>query len=88
MCLLQAASEGLGGCMIGNFKPDEVANVLKFPENLAPLLIVALGKPDEKIVLTDVKEDRNTNYYRDAEDIHYVPKRALEDILIIDRTKK
>lgn len=80
--LLQAASEGLGGCMIGNFKPDEVAAALHFSEHLAPVLIVALGKPDEKVVITEVKEDGNTNYYRDAEDVHYVPKRALEDIVI------
>jgi len=79
--LLKAAEDDLGGCMIGNFNPDEVKETLALTDNLVPLLIIALGKPDEKIVLTDVK-DGNTNYYRDENDIHYVPKRSLEDILI------
>lgn len=79
--LLAAVEKGLGGCMIGNFKPEEVIEKLNLPENIYPMLIVALGKPDEKIVITDVK-DGNTDYYRDENDIHYVPKRSLSDILI------
>lgn len=80
--LLQAADDGLGGCMIGNFNADEVKSTLDLSENLLPLLIVALGKPAEKIVITEVKEDGKTDYYRDENDVHYVPKRSLEDILI------
>lgn len=79
--LLQAVEDDLGGCMIGNFNPDEVKATLNLSDNLVPLLIVALGKPAEEIVITDVK-DNNTNYYRDENDVHYVPKRALEDIVI------
>ena len=81
--LLAAVEEGLGGCMIGNFTAGNVKEVLKLPENLHPLLIVAFGKPDEKIVLMDVPESGDTNYYRDAEDTHYVPKRSLESEIIV-----
>ena len=80
--LLAAVDMGLGGCMIGNFVRAEVSAALDLPEHLEPLLVVALGKPDEEIVLTDLPEDGNTNYYRDADDVHYVPKRALEDIVL------
>lgn len=80
--LLSAVDMGLGGCMIGNFVRAEVSAALDLPEHLEPLLVVALGKPDEEIVLTDLPEDGNTNYYRDAADVHYVPKRALEDIVL------
>ena len=80
--LLQAAEDDLGGCMIGNFNAEEVKSTLDLSENLLPLLIVALGKPAEKIVITEVKEDGKTDYYRDENDVHYVPKRSLEDILI------
>ena len=80
--LLQAADDGLGGCMIGNFNAEEVKSTLDLSENLLPLLIIALGKPAEKIVITEVKEDGKTDYYRDENDVHYVPKRSLEDILI------
>lgn len=80
--LLAAVEKDLGGCMIGNFKPDEVKESLKLSDNLVPVLIVAFGKPSEKIVLTDVEADGVTKYYRDANDVHFVPKRKLEDIII------
>ena len=80
--LLMATEEGLGGCMIGNFDAGEIREVLALPESLHPLLVVALGKPAETIILTEVGEDGNTAYYRDENDVHYVPKRSLDDLLI------
>ena len=80
--LLGAVEQGLGGIMIGNFSPSKVKELLCLPENIEPQLIVAFGKPDEEIVLTDVPESGSTDYYRDAADTHYVPKRALKDILL------
>ena len=68
--------------MIGNFNAGQVKEELQLAEHLAPILIVAFGKPAEKIVLTEVGEDGNTNYYRDENDVHYVPKRKLEDIIL------
>ena len=46
------------------------------------MLIVAIGRPDEKIVLTEIENGQSTKYYRDEQDVHYVPKRKLEDIVI------
>lgn len=80
--LLMATEEGLGGSMIGNFTAGELKKAIDLAENLQPLLVVAFGKPDEKIVLTEVPEDGNINYYRDENDVHYVPKRSLDDIVI------
>ena len=83
--LLAAAEKGLGGCMIGNYVAEEVSKALDLPENLVPVLLIALGKPAEKIVITEVGEDGNVNYYRDENDVHYVPKRKLEDILVMKK---
>jgi len=80
--LLAAAENGLGGCMIGNFSAVELKKVLGLPENLAPMLIVAIGKPDEEIVLTEIAGGESVDYYRDEHDVHYVPKRRLEDLVI------
>ena len=80
--LLRATELDLGGCMIGNFKPKEVRKELNLPETLEPLLLVAVGKPAETIVLVDVEDDGKTNYYRDKNDTHYVPKRKLEDVVL------
>lgn len=79
--LLCAVEEGLGGCMIGNFSPEAVSEALQLPQNNRPVLIIALGKPAEEIVLCQV-QDGNTDYYRDENDCHYVPKRALAELLI------
>ena len=80
--LLGAVEMGLGGCMIGNFNAGEVRQVLALPEAMAPLLVVAIGEPAETVVLTEVGPDGSVQYYRDENDVHYVPKRTLEDILI------
>ena len=80
--LLAAVENGLGGCMIGNFSAVELKKVLGLPENLAPMLVVAIGKPDEEIVLTEIAGGESVDYYRDEHDVHYVPKRRLEDLVI------
>lgn len=80
--LLAAAEAGLGGIMIGNFSPAKLSAALDLPANLAPQLILALGKPDETIVLTEAAPGESLNYYRDENDVHYVPKRRLEDVLL------
>ena len=84
--LLVAAERGLGGCMLGTFKEKELKETLKLPEYLVPMLVVAFGEPDEKVVLTDLKEGESTDYYRDSQDIHYVPKRSLEDVIVTAET--
>ncbi|MBE5807516.1 MAG: nitroreductase family protein [Clostridiales bacterium] len=80
--LLAATEMGLGGIMIGNFSPKRVAEALELPDHIVPMLLVAIGKPDETVVLTEVREDGATNYWRGEDDVHYVPKRKLEDIII------
>lgn len=80
--LLAAVEQGLGGCMIGNYSGEEVSRELSLPGHLIPVLVVAIGKPQETIVLTDVDSNGPTDYYRDENDVHYVPKRKLGDLLI------
>ena len=80
--LLAAAEKGLGGCMIGNYNADSVKKELNLADNLAPVLIVAFGKPAEKIVIKEINEGEDIAYYRDENDVHYVPKRKLADIIL------
>lgn len=80
--MLRAAEMGLGGCMIGNFSKEVLSETLQLEERYYPHLILAIGKPDETVILTDVKEDGSVRYYRDENDCHYVPKRSLDDIII------
>ncbi|HIV03091.1 MAG TPA: nitroreductase family protein [Candidatus Aphodoplasma excrementigallinarum] len=80
--LLAATEAGLGGCMIGNFNARAVSEALQLNDTLRPMLLVAIGKPDETVVLTEAAAGGSVQYYRDENDVHYVPKRRLEDILL------
>lgn len=80
--LLAAAEKGLGGCMIGNYSATEVKENIDLPENLVPVLIIAIGKPKEEIILTEATEGESVKYYRDENDTHYVPKRKLDDVIL------
>ena len=78
--MLAASEQGLGGCMLGAFNPDDVRACLNIPDALNPKLILALGVPDETVVLTDVTD--RVKYYRDENNVHYVPKRPLDEIIL------
>ncbi|RGZ00079.1 nitroreductase family protein [Clostridium sp. AM58-1XD] len=81
--MLGAVENGFGGCMIANFKRAETAEALGIDRNqFSPDLLLALGKPKEHVVIVPVGEDGSMKYYRDQEQVHYVPKRKLEDILM------
>lgn len=82
--LLAATEQGLGGCMIGSFKAETVKEKLSLPEALEPMLIVAFGKPAETVVIHEVGPEESVKYYRDENDVHHVPKRRLEDIILGD----
>lgn len=78
--LLGAVEDGFGGCLIGTVNKNKVAKVLNLPENLEILLIIALGKPAEHVVLDDVR-DGDIKYWRDENEVHHVPKRSLAELI-------
>lgn len=79
--MLAAAESGFGGCMIGSFSPDALRDALSLPSHLIPMLVLALGKPDERVQITDADEDGSVTYYR-RDSIHFVQKRALKDLIV------
>ena len=79
--MLSATEAGLGGCMIGSADAEAVKEALSLPKSLDPQLVLALGVPDETVVLTEA-ENGGVAYYRDENNIHYAPKRRLSDIVI------
>lgn len=79
--LLSAAEAGFGGCMIGALDRPALHRDLDLPQHLDILLVLALGKPAESVVLEPVQNE-NIKYRRDEHGIHYVPKRTLAEILI------
>jgi len=80
--LLGATEKGLGGCMIASVDREELRKVLEIPPRYEILLVLALGKPKEKVVIETVGPSGDTKYWRDDEGVHHVPKRPLDEIII------
>jgi nitroreductase len=80
--LLGAAEKGLGGCMIGSVSRDRLREAMAIPERYEILLVIAIGKPAETVILEDTGPDGDIKYYRDDEGRHHVPKRPLDELIL------
>lgn len=78
--LLQAVDLGFGGCMIGTFKKEPLSKLLDLPDNLEIILVIALGKPKENVMVEDMKNG-DFKYWRDQDHNHHVPKRTLDELI-------
>ncbi|MHC4745397.1 MAG: nitroreductase family protein [Planctomycetota bacterium] len=79
---LGATEKGLGGCIIAMMQRGKLREILNVGDHLEILLVIALGKPKEKVVIEPLGPDGNIKYYRDSDGTHHVPKRSLEEIII------
>jgi nitroreductase len=80
--LLGAIGKGLGGCIIGSIKRQSLRKALDIEASYEILLVLALGKPKETVVVEGVGPEGDIKYWRDSEGVHHVPKRALDDIIV------
>lgn len=80
--LLGAREKGLAGCMLGSINRKNLRSRLDIPAHLKVLLVLAIGKPIEKVVIETVGPDGNIRYWRDDQAIHHVPKRSLPQIIV------
>jgi nitroreductase len=80
--LLAAVERGLGGCMLGAIDRDGIRRTFTIPDTMEVLLVVALGVPAETCVLEDAPSGGSITYYRTPDDVHHVPKRPMEDIIV------
>ena len=80
--LLGAREKGLAGCMIASIKREQLRNLLEINPRYKILLVIAIGKPKEEVVIETVGSDGNIRYWRDSDGVHHVPKRNLKDIII------
>jgi len=81
---LGATAMGLGCCIIKAFNADKVAETLCLPEGLQPRYVLALGYPDQKVVIEKMtgEPDGDFKYYRTADGVHHVPKRGVNELII------
>ena len=77
--LLQATEIGLNGLCIAAFDREKIKSEFNLPYD--PLLIVAIGRGADRIELTEISAADDHRYYR-RDGVHYVPKVALDELII------
>ena len=80
--LLGATEKGLGGCIIGSVDREGLGKALDIPSRYEILLVLALGKPKETVVIETLAPDGDIKYWRDSDGVHHVPKWPLDDIIV------
>ena len=80
--MLGATEKDLGGCMIASIDREKLRKILDIPPRYEIMLVLALGKPKETVMIETVGPSGDTKYWRDSEGVHHVPKRPLDEIII------
>jgi hypothetical protein len=80
--LLTAVEKRFGGCIIASVNREKLRNELSIPERYEVIQVIALGKPKETVVLDPLGSNGDIKYWRDEKQVHHVPKRSLEEIVL------
>ena len=82
--LLGAAEKSMGGCIIGTVDRDRLRTLLNIPAQYEILYVLAIGYPVEQVEIEEVGSDGKVQYWRDAQQVHHVPKRSITELIISD----
>ena len=80
--MLGAVDRGLGGCILGAVNRKKLQEILELSDQYEIKLVLALGKPAETSVVEPMGPDGSIRYYRDDKNVHHVPKRSLEELVL------
>ena len=80
--MLAATEAGYGGCIIAAIKRDKLQKELNIDNKFKIVLVLALGKPKETVVIEEINQDGEFKYWRDEDNVHHVPKRNIDEIII------
>ena len=75
-------SRGLGDVYKRQVQREKLREILGLDEGFHIGYVIALGKPAETCLIEPLGQDGDIRYYRDAEGIHHVPKRSLDDLIV------
>lgn len=80
--LLRATELGFGGCILASVQREKLREILALDERYTIGYVIALGKPGEKSLIEPLGPEGDIKYYRDADGVHHVPKRSLDELLV------
>ncbi len=76
---ITAESYDIGTCVLCKIDREKIRDILKIPKNIIIDSVVALGYKDDIPVVQDI--DSSFKYWLDENNVLYVPKRKLEDVI-------
>lgn len=79
---LYARTLGLGSCILGAIDREGLRRALDIAARFDVLLVIALGFAAETVVVTEVDAEQGVRYWRDADGIHHVPKRRVDELIV------
>jgi len=79
--LIGAVEKELGGCIFASIQRKKLKELLNIEEYFEVLLVIALGKPKEEVIVEEM-QNGDIKYYRDENQVHHVPKRSLDELII------
>ncbi|PKO07205.1 MAG: nitroreductase [Chloroflexi bacterium HGW-Chloroflexi-3] len=80
--LLGATELGLGGCIIHSVNREGLRSEFGIDTRYVIKLVLAIGKPVEQVVVEDLPASGDYKYWRDAQQVHHVPKRSLDELIL------
>ena len=80
--LLGATELGLGGCIIHSVNRERLRAELGIDNRYSIKLVLAIGKPIEQVFVEELPANGDYKYWRDEQQIHHVPKRSLDEIIL------
>jgi len=83
--VLVALEQGVGTCIMTGIDKKKVEKIIGAPGKYEVAAMLALGYPDEEIVLEAA--DGSVKRWVDEQGVRHVPKRQLADILHRNRFK-
>ena len=84
MLAARSATPEVAACMFKAFTPHAIDAMGLDGDKLELKLVMAFGVPAEQQIIdpVDGNPDGSLNYWRDAQQVHHVPKRPLADVLV------
>ena len=79
---LAAHTRGIGTCMHASFVRPACMELLRVPEDMQIILILALGVAKEERRLAPMPASGDFAYWRDAQGVHHIPKRTVSELVL------
>lgn len=81
--MLGTVEKKLGGCMIRALNRKKIMEILNLSDEYIIHVALAIGKPNQDVIIEDIREGDNIKYWMNKDKNHHVPKIILDDLIIL-----